>query len=305
MKTITLYNPHLYRIKLYIYSNFAPIFSRNRLKEFPMNRVVFLIFLMPSLLWAGVTNGGGGKAVVCRDQDRKIITAQMLDLFEAENQYELTLLPSASSLDEALDQVGLRLEGLSGHRREMLSMSRNDLRAIQKKFKFLAPGIGLQPIDDSMDLLRPENCEIEQLAFFKESNIILVNQDIWNHLNPQNQAALVVHETIYQQHRRNGAKDSRDSRKIVGHLFSTLDLQNVMGPLTKTSEAVQCQTQDERNVFFLTKDADGTGRITFSKLDGQSVYSLTEATEVERSMFYDIITGAVESSRAYRAWEIE
>lgn len=264
-----------------------------------MKTIFFVLMMVPSILWAGVTNGGGGKAIVCRDQNRKILSAQVLDLFEAENQYGLTLLPSAATLDQALEEVGLRLESLSGQRRGMMRMKKEDLKDIYSKFKLLAPGIGLQPIDDSLDLLRPEHCEIEQLAFFKESNIILINRDIWNHLNPQNQAALVVHETIYQLQRQRGAKDSRDSRKIVGHLFSSLNLQNVMGSVPETGSVVQCNTEDEANVFYLTKDENGIGHITFAMLDGQQVYALTQATEVAKASFYDVITGVSEDSRSF------
>lgn len=271
-----------------------------------MKLIMFLsVALSSSLVLAGVTNGGGGKAIVCRDQNRQIISAQVLDLFEAENQYGLTLLPSARSLDEALSEVALRLESLSGQRRYMMSMKKTDLEAIYKKFKFLAPGIGLQPIDDSMDLLRPEHCEIEQLAFFKEANIVLVNQDIWNHLTPQNQAALIVHETIYQLQRRQGAKDSRDSRKIVGHLFSTVDLQNVMGLIPARGEVIQCETEKKTNVFYMTKDDLGNVQITFAMLDGQSVYSLTQTISPINSLFFDIVTGASEGSHSFIATELQ
>lgn len=237
-----------------------------------------LTFVMwPAVLWAGVTNGGGGKAIVCRGPDRAILTAQVLDLFEAENQYGLELLPSASTFDENLRQVGDRLEGLQGTR-AMFRMSIVQLKQIFNKFKFLAPGVGIQPIDDSMDLLKPEGCEVEQLAFFKEANVILVNQDIWSKLDPRNKAALVVHEAIYQHQRRRGAQDSRDSRKIVGHLFSTAKLENTMGAIPRTGEAITCGSNDGKSSFYVSLDQNGNSELTFSHIEGLQVFSKTSAS---------------------------
>lgn len=256
-----------------------------------MKTIFLFLILSPLVSLAGVVNGGGGKAIVCRDKDRTIQSAQVLDLYEAQHQYGLQLLPSPITLDEAINLVGERLESLSGTRQYMMSMNREQLKEIYKKFVLLGPGIGLEPINDSHDILRPENCEIEQLAYFKESNIILVNQNIWSKLDPQNQAALIVHEAIYQLQRQRGATDSRDSRKIVGHLFSTANLQNVMGPVKATGEVIRCETSDTQNVFYMTKDENGSVLMNFAILGGQPVYSLTQTVDIKGSNIYDAVIG--------------
>src|SRR3989338_2231592 len=68
------------------------------------------ILLLPPLLMAsGTVDGGGGKAVVCRDQANRIVSAETLDLFEGKNLYGVNVLSLGSTVNEEVAAIQLRL----------------------------------------------------------------------------------------------------------------------------------------------------------------------------------------------------
>ena len=78
-------------------------------------------------------------------------------------------------------------------------------------------------IHDSGDLpyKLTDNCTIVQAAqFFYKKNIYKVNKEIWNHLNNDQKAILVLHEVIYNEAAKLGHKDSTIVRTINGVFFT-------------------------------------------------------------------------------------
>jgi hypothetical protein len=248
-----------------------------------MKSILYIIILLNSFSsFAGVTNGGGGKAIVCRDPQGKIQSAQLLDIYEATAQYGLTLIPAAGSLQEQLKQIQAKVDSLTDSPRIPFEGIPHSFNNTFQKFKFLPKGVGIQPIDDSLDVLIPDRCQVEQLAYFKESNLILVNSDIWEHLDVINQTALVVHENLYQIYRFSGAKDSRDARKATGYLFSIENLVPVADLIPPQGVAYFCETSDRKTKFYLIENHQGANWISFVTLLGQPLFSqmLVEMTEM-------------------------
>jgi hypothetical protein len=238
-----------------------------------MRTVFFILALWPVFVFAGVTNGGGGKAVVCRDLNREIQSAKLLDLYEAELQYDLVVENSGGDFSLELSRVAKKIEFATSHNRVEAKISLSSLRQNYGHFKILPKGVGIQEIDDSMDVLIPEGCAVEQLAYFKEPKVILVNGDIWQHLDTINRVGLVVHETIYQLQRQHGARDSRESRKITGYLMSGLQLPRTATSIPEEGQIIGCETKDKANLFYLYEEPDRQDMISFVKFGGQPVFT--------------------------------
>jgi hypothetical protein len=71
----------------------------------------------------------------------------------------------------------------------------------------------------------PKNCELKQIAIqIRNPDLFdkryVINQDLWNSLDTDNQAALVLHEIIYRMAIEQGASDSVGARLINSLIFS-------------------------------------------------------------------------------------
>lgn len=202
--------------------------------------VSILILLLTFDCRAGVKEGGGGNAMVCRAADQSIVSAQILDLFEARVLYGLAT-PAAnptpaitqaqamiSRLVELNKFATLQLQGIFDH--------------VSKNARMLPTEITLNPIDDSFSPITQKGCAIEQLAAYMPDGNLYINSDIWQTLDETNRAALYVHESVYKMMRDRGATDSVRSRKLVGYLFSGYQFQSPV-PTTKPGD-LYCETPD-------------------------------------------------------------
>lgn len=167
----------------------------------------------------GVDNSGGGKAVVCRDEQKNIKRIQLLDLFEGETIYGLTSKSFGDSKEENLQGAKEILQATFAQMPSVIPIQYFIDRAL-KDFRLLPPDVKLAPVDDAAPIVIPSGCELEQLAYYQDNENLLVDQNLWNALDGKNKAALIMHEIIYLQARYEGDKDSRNARRVVAHIFS-------------------------------------------------------------------------------------
>ena len=187
----------------------------------------------------GVGSTGGGGAVVCRDHNGAITSAQLLDLYEAEMR-GIHLRKSQGNRDDEYRSYVEALRMLTGDRRPV---GANDVRQFHNDlahyFSFTPPTVHLPEIDDKgpTPSIR-EGCAIEQLAiFYDDHQKIQVDYEIWGALDSLNQVALFAHEFIYYVYRSAGIQSSISSRKIVQSLFS---LRNLDHNYIATSPMLRC-----------------------------------------------------------------
>jgi hypothetical protein len=161
----------------------------------------------------GAISGGGGKAVVCRDANGAIKSAEAFDLYEGRLMWGLNI----STSSEPADQQILRLTKAQ----PLNSMGLIEIytRSVMDHMRLLPADAQLIDINDSFEAIAPKNCKIEQLANYYNDNMILVNGEIWQALDETNRAALILHEATYAAERIFGAVDSRRSRHITSSLF--------------------------------------------------------------------------------------
>lgn len=170
---------------------------------------------------ANVGNEGahGGGAVVCRDAQGKILSAELLDLYEGREEFGLTLMTSDDTVAQILSPIVERAKAMSARDFSRLYA---EIQQVMSKKKMLANHIGLEPVVDSFPTIKPKDCKIEQLANYKGDSVVLIDGELWEHLNNDNRAALIVHEAVYKILRdRELVRNSRKARMIIAQLFSS------------------------------------------------------------------------------------
>lgn len=232
---------------------------------------------------SGGVDGGGGKSVVCRAQDGKITSAEILDFFEGRVQYSLNPQSSNASVEEQIEAAVTRLS--SGRGANFKHTLSSYVNFVQSNKVITPDGTSLLPVEDSHHVVVPKDCLVEQLANFTVQNQILINGEIWNSLDNTNKAALIVHEALYKVFRDFGATNSIRARKSVAIAFSggtfTPILEGSPAADPKSSEPyLVCQTLNpfQGSRFYAYNDKDGELIFQFDHLEGHLMLSKATLT---------------------------
>lgn len=168
---------------------------------------------------AGHETRNGGNAVVCRDAEDKVASAELLDLYEAKKRGLKVPQTQKSADAQVRDAVNLLLKHKSSKVRSVGRDIESSLR-IAKRDWTRAGELVLVP--DSFPRMTKRGCAIEQLASYGDG-VLAYNPEIFGALSPTDQAALFLHEAIYKLERIfSGSFTSLRSRKAVGVLLSTV-----------------------------------------------------------------------------------
>ena len=175
---------------------------------------------------AGAGSSGGAKVVVCQAGSGRDATVELLDLYEARKDGRRLRLP-ADSLEI---EYALYLHSFAKATQYAGKLSPIDKLQIQseikEKIRFVERPESLPVVSDlghSREL--EKGCSLSQLAVYKDSSDLLwVDQNLWNQLGHQGKAAVLAHEQIYLDFRRLGDTTSQTTRRLVGHLFSESDV---------------------------------------------------------------------------------
>ncbi len=232
-----------------------------------------LILSIPSFSPAsGVLNGGGGKAVVCRDQVKNILSVELLDLYEARQIYGLKIAPNQTSIEQQVNDIIQKI-----HHSNLYAAFQIDplVKRVRQNVKFISSDVQLIPVDDALEIVLPNECKVEQLANYVDDSLLLVDESLWQKMNSQNQASLIMHEAIYRFQRGEGARDSRRSRKLVAYLFSDFKFERVANGIS--GDADTCKgIYDSGEVgaeFYIYPDENLSTHFQFTKLNGLSIFS--------------------------------
>ncbi|MEC9283739.1 MAG: hypothetical protein VX642_13590 [Bdellovibrionota bacterium] len=185
----------------------------------------FLISIgLASTSFASKEGGNGAGGWVCRNAETKEVeNILFVDIFEMQDEHQLTLDPSMN-----LDMIENKILAISEDYYNDYVKAKAEVLARWPKFGNSELGV----VNDSLWSIFPKredcpngNWEYEQIVNFKDNMDLLVNFNHFNGLKKIEQDAVLVHETIYLLRRRNfNDLDSVMTRKIVAHLFSTLDI---------------------------------------------------------------------------------
>lgn len=224
-----------------------------------------LLFLISNFAVAsGTTIGNGGSGIVCFDENKKIISAQILDLWEGNALFNLKPVDDSRDFLRIAEQKIATLKEVN-----VFGDSLSSPTKLFNSFKFLPSGVPLQTTGDIDSILAaPQSCQFSQVINYSNDGTIYVNSDIWNLLDNKNRAAFIVHESIYEFLRKSSKAEtnSRRTRKTVAYLFSniSLEVQNTAESLPHTycyssdleTQAVFYETSEKRVVLEFYKVLD-------------------------------------------------
>ena len=265
--------------------------------------------LFTSSAFAGGISGGGGRSVVCRDSKTGAITsAQLLDLYEGTVQYGYTIKSSTAPKDA---QLNIALELISaGRDTDYKNGLTGFSNLVSQEMRLLPDGTGLQPIDDSYEVIIPKDCKVEQLAnFMDDRNLLLVDGSIWAALSETNKAALITHEALYKYLRLFGETNSIRTRQAVAFAFSGGTFQpNKVGI---PADAWTCDAKDG-SIFWAYNNVSGNLIFQFDFLNDKPVLSLSTYTHNGNRLLsnllnwtWDLEWGYVESNLGETAQAVE
>lgn len=187
--------------------------------------------LTSTVALAGTRVGNGGAGWLCRNHGTMTPRwLKLVDLFEADAEYGLQVLPMTESdpwriLEAKLEFIRLHVPRLA------LTVDRHYL---EQAIHELPIGTELAIIHDGVIRVRPSPTTCIdgylyyfQLANFTDDGRLLLNGEMWNSpvFQSLDRGALLVHEIVYKSLRdHDGDKDSTRARAIVGLLFSNLEM---------------------------------------------------------------------------------
>lgn len=264
----------------------------------------FFICLMSTFAlsaFAGPQGSGGGKGVVCHDASGNVQSVELLDLWEAREVYGrpamISNAPVADQVKNGIEalkysiqtKVGPVLEpgdadhfltepellarGLTANAQLFMSNS-NEIHHVR--------GQKLTPTDDSFENMQPTgNCDIEQLVDYLDSltePIILVNQDLLDHMNNTNLAALYLHEGYYRYLRGNNylylsyrETNSVRTRRAIGYVFAGNKFGSLEALIGK--DYVHCEGRDKsysnQSEVYFYGEKDGVYQFIEAQIFGQ------------------------------------
>jgi hypothetical protein len=170
---------------------------------------------------AGTKDGGGGPSIICNGPDGKVATAQLLDLYEAQVRFGLTVPTSSDAAAKQLQAAFAKLENYNWY---LASDVEDALATAESKVTFLPAGVIMAPgvdLGDSYAAVIPDGCQLAYAGYYEADGTLRISQDIWSKLDQTSRAALFMHEALYKVARDIGHQDnSLVSRELNGYLFS-------------------------------------------------------------------------------------
>lgn len=189
-----------------------------------------LILVLSSTAFAGHEVGNGGGVLYCYPPNvappalLPSPKVELLDLFEAREFRKLTLGLGDVSEDYniKIDRVLTQLAKIAPYRAQLY-------RTVYNRFmdeSVFVANIDLVYIPDSQYKGLPPNCDLKQAViqqapeFFGDKRYT-ISLDLWNQLDNNSKAALVLHEVIYNEGIALGQDNSKSVRYLISYLTSS------------------------------------------------------------------------------------
>ena len=185
--------------------------------------------------------GNGGGAWVCRNADLSIRWIELVDLYEAQHEFQLKLPKTNGKYEEIVDRVKKRANLFDP---DFLLQDIDHLKYLKEDPQHISySDHPLNVIDDALYMRTPDphSCkrgvlDYEQVVDFESDGTIIVQRELFNALSERTKAALVIHEGLYQFEREDGQeKNSVHTRRLVGLIFSDLSYDEIRDILSHGS----------------------------------------------------------------------
>ena len=179
---------------------------------------------------------GGGKGVVCRDSQNNVLTAELLDLWEAQNLRGKKIISSSGNMNTDMELALNRAKYIFSEEDQRVYdslkfASVNIMNCTDKNkpctFKNVVrvTGVDLPISNDSLEgnLSLPLGCKVEQVIGFEHSYspIWTLNMDLVEKMDTINLVSLSLHEGVYGLLDTYGnEQNSERVRRVIGHVMS-------------------------------------------------------------------------------------
>lgn len=167
--------------------------------------------------------GNGGDVLVCKNKSHQITNIELLDHYEAKTIRGLSIdfEVSSSDIEHRLEVAFSRLKRLSPDRSEKYKKWAQDFVSEAQFLK----DIELVDVPDSEHIVIPKGCHIQQIA--NQATTLLPGQkrytidlELWQQLNPDQKAGLILHELVYREALLLGQVNSVASRFLASLMAS-------------------------------------------------------------------------------------
>lgn len=257
----------------------------------------------------GGIGDGGGQGFVCRGPTGEVLSAQLLDLQEATDYYALNIEPQPETRPylaiarEYAMRIGSAMPSsfptshwassdgrgvaASGYEVSFGVVKReadgerfaDAVQRIDENKLLVQSHSKIPPLADSNPRVLPAapNCEIEQIARYKDSNHrVHIQAPIWDKLSNVSKAALLVHEALYRRMREFGETNSDRTRTAVAYLFAGLNYEPVLSGVA--DKFLTCWSEDSNAIFRFVVHQDAQRRTiaNFLIYNGEVMLTKTE-----------------------------
>lgn len=190
-----------------------------------------LLALSFSALASG-EKGNGGYSVVCRDSEGTILSAEILDIYEGKVLYKRKYPDSSYSVDTLLTVAKHKMKEHTSFAAKL----EKEIQLVNSNVIFIPEGNILVPTGDALPVIKRIGCQFEQLANYTDEGELLVSQEIYDHLDNVNKAALILHEAIYSLRRKSrGDETSQNTRRLTAQILATNGDQTIIDRLAHES----------------------------------------------------------------------
>lgn len=167
--------------------------------------------------------GAGGGGVLCKDNAGRVTSFEVLDVYEARVRgMQVTLGAPTLTVEQKIAAALDRLRRLSPERAARYRRRAGEILASAQFFRRgYLPRVG---DEDPTDV--PEGCRLVQIAtrrkpIFAGDREFLIDGSLYDQLDRDNQAALILHEVVYEEGgKRFGHRSSRFSRAFLSTFLS-------------------------------------------------------------------------------------
>ncbi len=154
--------------------------------------------LATTLSLGGNEVGNGGDVVVCKAKEQ-IVSIQLLDFYEAKFKSNADIRTTLAKEEDILKEIVSKIS-IVDTKRGTLFKQRIETFFHQTHF---LPDVKLSDISDSLHLILPNDCQLEQIAVLDKGQKdpkkkFIISKDVWDRLDPLNRAGLVMHEIVYE-----------------------------------------------------------------------------------------------------------
>ena len=190
-----------------------------------------------SAAFAGTKDGGGGGALVCRNQNGKITQVELLDLWESrELRKHQIKYDDVTSVEEQVQNAIKKIATLDDTLAELTAESWKHIQ--DNNTEDIGPNIALTPPTDAYNQYFKPGCPLEGMMYYDGSTDKLkIKFETFNLQKRKTEiAASYIHEAFYRAVRMTEDLDFRGpsgnsiyTRLVVGCIFSPEDLPSCLG----------------------------------------------------------------------------